>query len=194
MRSHSTLRLIAIGLILCLSGNDTGMAQSAEPVEVGTLQTFTATVESIDVEKRLVELRSAERTTTVQVPAEVRNLTQLKVGDQVVVEYYEALAAQFKKKGTSATIGVVDVELAAERALPGAKPAADITSKVSSTVVIDAVNPSTHSVTFTGPTGMTRTVNVKDPRAREFVATLKQGDEVELTYVEALAIKVEPKR
>ena len=33
---------------------------------------------------------------------------------------------------------------------------------------------------------MTRTVDVKDPKAQKFIGTLKKGDEVELTYTEAL--------
>ena len=35
---------------------------------------------------------------------------------------------------------------------------------------------------------MTRTVDVKDPKAQKFIGTLKKGDEVELTYTEALAV------
>jgi hypothetical protein len=181
-------------MTICSLGIETAVAQPTEPVKVENTTTLTAKVESIDLDKRLVELRSGERTTTVQVPAEVRNLAQLKVGDEVVVQYYEALAAEFKKKGTSQTIGVVDVTTGAERALPGKKPGAGATSKVTSTVVIEAVDHPTHSVTFIGPAGMTRTINVKDPRAQQFISTLKKGDEVELTYTEALAINVQSKR
>ncbi len=60
------------------------------------------------------------------------------------------------------------------------------TVKISNSV--DAAN---RLVSFTGPKGVKRTVAVKDPKAREFVKQLKPGDEVELTYTEALAISVE---
>ena len=40
---------------------------------------------------------------------------------------------------------------------------------------------------------MTRTVDVVDPKAQKFISTLKKGDEVELTYVEAVAVTLEPK-
>jgi hypothetical protein len=66
-------------------------------------------------------------------------------------------------------------------------------NKVNTTVVIEAVDNAAHSVTFTGPAGMTRTVDVVDPKAQKFISELKKGDEVELTYVEALAVTVEPK-
>jgi hypothetical protein len=194
VRMQSTFPFIVGALAIGALGGGTAAAQPAEPVKVENLTTLSATVESIDLDKRLVELRSEDRTTTVEVPAEVRNLAQLKVGDEVVVQYYEALAAQFKKKGTSQTIGVVDVTTGAGRALPGAKPGAGLANKVTSTVVIEAVDRPANSVTFVGPSGMTRTVNVKDPRAQQFIGTLKKGDEVELTYIEALAINVQPKR
>jgi hypothetical protein len=60
-------------------------------------------------------------------------------------------------------------------------------------VVIESVDNKTHSVTFTGPSGLSRTVDVVDPKAQKFISELKKGDEVELTYVEALAVTVEPK-
>jgi hypothetical protein len=61
-------------------------------------------------------------------------------------------------------------------------------------VIIEAVDRGTHEVTFTGPAGMTRTVEVKDPKAQQFIGTLKKGDEVEITYTEALAVSVDPGR
>ena len=82
----------------------------AQPAPVATEKTHTisATVEKIDAKQRLVELRKGEETQTIQVPPEVRNFDKIKVGDEVVVTYYEGLAAEFKKKGESKTIGVLD--------------------------------------------------------------------------------------
>jgi hypothetical protein len=169
-------------------------AQPAEPVKVERTDTLSATVESIDLDKRLVGLRAGDRSTTVQVSPEVRNLGQVKVGDQVVVEYYQGLAAEFKKKGESQTVGAVDAVTGTARTPDGAPPGAAVGNLVTTTVVIEAVDRSANSVTFTGPAGKTRTVNVKDPKAQKFISTLKKGDEVELTYTEALAVTLEPKK
>jgi len=120
---------------------------------------------------------------------------QFKVGgDEVVVTYYEGLAAEFKKKGESKTIGVLDATTGTARMPEGSgRPGAAVANKVKTTVVIESVDTKTHSVTFTGPSGLSRTVDVVDPKAQKFIAELKKGDEVELTYVEALAVTVEPK-
>jgi hypothetical protein len=49
-----------------------------------------------------------------------------------------------------------------------------------------------HTVSFTDPEGLAQTITVQDPKMRDFIKTLKVGDEVAVTYTEALAISVEP--
>jgi len=182
----------AVAALACV-GATVSIAQPTEPVHVERTQTVSATVKSIDQQKRLVELTDGKESTTIQVPPEVRNLSQLKVGDQVVVSYHEGLAAEFKKKGESTTVGVLDTTTGTARNPEGGQPGAAVGNRVRTTVVIQGVDHSSNSVTFTGPSGMTRTVEVKDPKAQKFIGSLKQGDEVELTYTEALAVTVDPK-
>ncbi|MFL6547776.1 MAG: hypothetical protein ACJ8OJ_03730 [Povalibacter sp.] len=170
------------------------IAQPTEPVQVDRVQQLSATVVSVDVAKRMVELRSGEETKTIQVPPDVRNLAQVKPGDLVVVTYHEGLGAEFKRPGESKTVGVLDTTAATSRMPEGSKPGAAVGSKVKTTVVIEAVDRSANSVTFTGPSGMIRTVDVVDPKAQQFIGTLKKGDHVELTYTEALAVTVEPQK
>jgi hypothetical protein len=184
--------LFPLGALAALAfGN---VAAQPAPVAVEKAQTISAKVESIDAKQRLVELRKGEEVRTIQVPAEVRNFDKIKVGDEVAVTYYEGLAAEFKKQGESKTVGVIDASTGTARMPEGAsRPGAAVANRVKTTVVIDSVDKSTHSVTFTGPSGMTRTVDVVDPDAQKFIAGLKKGDHVELTYVEALAVTLEPK-
>lgn len=184
--------LFPLGALAALAFG-TAVAQPA-PVAVEKTHTISATVERIDAKQRMVELRKDDQVQTIQVPPEVRNFDKIKVGDEVVVTYYEGLGAEFKKKGESKTIGVVDASSGTARMPEGSgRPGAAVGNRVQTTVVIEAVDSKKHSVTFTGPSGMTRTVDVVDPKAQKFVAGLKKGDEVELTYVEALAVTVEPK-
>jgi hypothetical protein len=185
--------LFTLGALAALDG--AGAIAQPDPVLVDQKQTITATVESIDAKQRLVELRKGDERRTVQVSPEVRNFERIKVGDEVVATYYQGLAAEFKKKGESKTIGVIDTTTGTARMPKGAdRPGAGIANKVTTTVVIETVDRNTHSVTFTGPSGLTRTVDVMDPNAQKFVSALKKGDEVELTYVEALAVTLEPRK
>ncbi len=168
-------------------------ARAADPVSVDKLQTISATVEAIDLKTRMVTLRGPEgRTETIEVPPEARNLAQVKVGDKLVVKYYQSVGASLKPKAYAATTsGNADAAVAGARAAPGAKPAGAVGGTVSATVTIDSVDQKTNTVTFKGPEGMLRNVQVQDPAAQKFVATLKKGDLVELTYTEALAVSVE---
>lgn len=71
-------------------------------------------------------------------------------------------------------------------------PAAD--AAVSTTVRIEAVDTSRHTVTFTRPDGETRNLAVVRPDAERFIETLEPGDEVEVTYREAVALSIEPNK
>jgi hypothetical protein len=126
----------------------------------------------------------------IEAGPEVRNLPQVKVGDEVVVVYYAALAAEFKEPGTG--VQGVSEEVGAGRAAEGERPGAGIGRRVTATVVIDSVDTETNTVSFVGPAGVLRTVDVQDPAAQAFIKELEKGDEVELTYTEAFAISVEP--
>jgi hypothetical protein len=164
-----------------------------EPVSVENTQSISAKVEAIDHDKRLVSLRAPNgRAATVEVAPDVRNLDQVQPGDSVVVKYHQALAAQLVKKGSTDTRDRVDVTDAVARAEPGQRPGAAVGSKVTTTVVIDSVDQSFQTVTFRGPNGMLRTVAVETPQGKEFIQRLRRGDEVEVTYTEALAVSVEP--
>jgi hypothetical protein len=180
--------------VLVLGGLAAHASAGPEPVKVENKQTLTATVTAIDMEKRLVTLKADNgNQTTVEVSPEVTNLPQVKTGDKVLVQYYQGLAAAFKKPGESTTVGKVDQTDAVARAAPGEKPGAAVGTTVTTTVVIEAVDKAKNTVTFTGPQGVQRTVDVKDPSAQKFVSQLKKGDHVELTYTEALAVAVTPK-
>jgi hypothetical protein len=162
-----------------------------KPVEVGDTVQVTATVEAIDLADRLVTLRGPEgNSVTVEVGPEVRNLAQVKVGDRVVVAYYAAIAAEFKKPGEG--VKGVQADVASARAEPGARPGGIVGGQVKATVIIDSVDAKSNTVSFTGPQGMLRTITVQNPDAQAFIKKLKKGDEVEITYTEALAISVEP--
>jgi len=168
-------------------------AAPPDPINVENTETLTATVESIDQATRMVTLRAANgKSQTIEVSPDVENLPQVKAGDKVMVRYYEGLAAQLKKKG-EATPGreVKQAELAA-KAPAGQRPAGLVGSTVNSTVVIQAVDKAANTVTFDGEDGTTHTVAVKKPEAQKFIAGLKKGDEVDITFTQALAVSVEP--
>jgi hypothetical protein len=146
----------------------------------------TATVAKIDHATREVTLKADDGQEYSFVASEdVQNLPQVQVGDVVTVAYAEAFVYEVHKGGTAADGGTV---VAGGRAEPGAKPAGVIARETSVTVLITAIDPAAPSVTFQGPGGNTRTIKVLHPEKLQGVSV---GDTVDITYTEALAIKVE---
>lgn len=151
----------------------------------------TATVESIDQASRLVTLRGEDGiATTVLVSEDVRNLPQVKEGDQVVVSYYEAIAAEVKKPGEG--VQGVEADVSTVRADPGEMPAGGAGVLLRTTVTIDSVDKQMNTVTFMNAAGQLRTLAVQSSEGREFIKGLKKGDQVEVAYTEAVAVEVKP--
>lgn len=147
----------------------------------------TATVVSVDQTNRLVTLENADgRKDTIAVGPEVRNLGQVKRGDQVIVTYYESVLYHLLPAG-SAEPGVAAVE-AADRAQPGEKPGAIAADAVTVTVTVLAVDKSAPSLTVKNPQGEVVTLPVRDASRLDPV---KVGDLLQITYSQALAIAVE---
>jgi Cu/Ag efflux protein CusF len=162
------------------------------PVVSGTVAQntvrVTATVEAIDLKNRMVTLKGPDgKSTKVHVDEQVRNLPQVKKGDQVVVTYYESLAFEVNRPGTGAP-GVVVAE-DVRRAQPGQRPGGTAAQAVTLTATIQAIDTKANTVTLKDPDGELTTIKVRDPSRLEKV---KVGDLIDITYTEALAIAVEP--
>jgi len=154
------------------------------------MKTVTATVESIDLATRAVTLKGPDgKVMGLKVGEEVKNLPQVKVGDKVTVTYYESIAAQIIKPGTGPASAA---QQAVATAKPGEKPAGAMVQQVTVVAAVEAIDKTTQHVTLKGPEGNTVEVKVKNPKNLEGV---KVGDEVAITYTEAMAVSVEkPKK
>jgi hypothetical protein len=158
-----------------------GKGVAANVVEI------TATVQAVNKADRTVTIKGPKgNVETITAGPEVKNFDQIKVGDQVVLRYVEALSLELKKGG-KAPVERTDSTMAGT-AKPGEKPAAGVGRQVQVTANVVAVDAATQTVTLKGPQ---RTVNlhVGDPAQFKLV---KVGDQVEATYTEAMALSVEP--
>jgi hypothetical protein len=158
-------------------------------VERKNVEKVAAVVEAINVQNRIVTLRSLTRDASVvmEVGDEVRNLDQVKVGDRVVVEFLEAMAVDLKKGGgmtPSAGVGG-----AAARAKLGEKPAAALGGAVEVVATIIGIDADEPSVTLKGPEGKVIEVLVQHP---EKLAEVDVGDQIIITYKRAVAVAVTP--
>lgn len=186
-------RLLFAGLTIgwlaaCQSGSDDQVAVKGAVVERAV--EASAVVVSVDQETRLVVLEREDGTKVkIVAGSEVRNLDQVDPGDRVVIRYLQAIAAQMAEPGK---VAETEGASAVARAPEGEKPKALAGAEIRTTVRIVSVDMEINQVVFTPPDGIVRSVVVREPEMQEFVRTLEPGDEVDVTFTEALAISVEP--
>jgi Cu/Ag efflux protein CusF len=181
--------LLAAAALLCACAGNSPMGGSTKPS--GRMEEATqarATVTAVDPSTRTVSLKEASgEELDVVVTDAVKNLDQIKPGDEVVVTYTEALAWQVKPAAQGAPGASANVS--GTTAKPGEKPSASGTRAVTVTATITAIDPKNGTVTITGPTGRTQTVKARDPNNLKQVQV---GDLVDITYSEAVALAVKP--
>jgi hypothetical protein len=183
---RSTVAVLSTAVLLAACA-----PQPPKPLALSETVEASAIVEAIDYSTREVVLRDAQgRQSLVKAGPEVRNLAQVKKGDRVIVRFTEGFAAQVVKPGTG--VAGVQADTSATRAAPGERPAATVGEQIRTTVKVYDVDPYANTIEVTGPRGYNRRLKVKDPQAIAFIRGLKKGDEVEVTFSEALAISVEP--
>jgi hypothetical protein len=178
-----------------LAGCATTSQEPPQPVKIENTEEVRATVEAVDPVTRMMSLKGPDgNVVTVEVDKEVRNLPQVKVGDHVVVRYYEALGAELKARAGSSTGAAADADTAVTvgRAEEGQRPAGVVTAQTSTVVKIKDVDTKNNVVSFYGEDGLLRAFPVQTDQGKAFIKKLKPGDEVGVTYTEALAVSVEP--
>lgn len=189
---RKSLILVGLLVLVALSGfafaTDQPASQGQMPaLEKSNLVEITATVEKLNLKKRMITLKGPEgNTVTFKVDKSVKNLPQVKVGDQVLVRYYQSILVRVEKPG-QAKEGVKQYATAAT-AEPGKKPAGVAINSITVNTTIEAIDKENNTVTLKGPKGKTQVVKVQDPKNLENVSV---GDKVVITYTEALAVNVE---
>jgi hypothetical protein len=189
MRLYVLLIVVLVAIALPLAAQTGQVAAASAPGKAGIAQTVdvTATITAIDKATRDVTLKGPQgNEMTVTAGPEVRNFNKLKVGDQVMAKYVEALTLELVKGGGQKVARTEDV--AGGRAKEGAQPAGAVGRQVTIVADVTAVDAAKQTVTLKGPK---RTVElpVKDPEQFKLISV---GDQVQATYTQALALAVEP--
>jgi len=155
---------------------------------------LTATVDSVDVKKRIVVLKDANgNTMQMNVAKTVNDLEKVKKGDVFVVEHAQAIAVGLTAAPKDAKPGVSGVRSVTVAGKGSAKPFEETTDTIYATVKISTIDAKTRIVTFTMPSGEKQKVKV-DPAVLG-LEKFKAGDDVMVEFVDDTAIGfVTPKK
>jgi hypothetical protein len=147
--------------------------------------TLSGTVETIDREKRVVNIKTPDGTfQTIDVPPAAKRFDELKVGDKVSITYHNTVSARLKPPGEAP----VDTVSKTSTAGQGERPGGTASQERTMTVTISAIDPNASSITFTGPNGWKYTRRVVDPTGLDKV---KVGDKVDITWDTDVTVAVQ---
>lgn len=155
---------------------------------------LTATVDSVDVKKRIVVLKDANgNLAQMNVSKEISDLEKVKKGDVFVIEHAQAIAVGLSAAGKDAKPGVSGVRSITIAGKGSAKPFEEIADTVYATVKISTIDAKSRIVTFTMPNGEKQKVKVD--KSVLGLEKFKVGDDVMIEFVDDTALGfVTPKK
>lgn len=172
------LAVVALGACSAMQGQ--------QPASRGSLVTASAVVESVDQSTRQARLRDTVSgdVFTVTASPEVTNLPQVRPGDVVEVDFFEATTvAMADPADTGEALTTVTAATSPAGALPGGL-AAVTTSLV---VTVRSYDAASGLATFTLPDGQTRRATVP-PELRDFAQARRPGQRVAISLTDAVAV------
>jgi Cu/Ag efflux protein CusF len=187
--------LASLGLAIAVALSGTAAAQTAAvvggtaPGKAGVAEVvkLTATITALDKATRDVTLKGPQgNEITLTAGSEVKNFDQMKVGDQVNVEYLQALTLELKKGGGLVVARTEQKGGAAAK--PGERPAGAMGRQVTIVADVIATDPAKQTITLKGPK-QTVDMRIADPEQFKRIA---KGDQVEATFTQAVALAVTP--
>jgi len=172
------------------------LALSPALAQTTAMKDAVGAAEAVKITAKITAIDTTTRTVTVVGPRgrsvslvagdNVKNFAQMKVGDDVVLRYMEAVSVALEK--STADRSETQTSSGPMTAAPGAKPAAGATRTTTIVANIQSVDAAAQSVVLEGPGGKYVEVKVKDPAVFKQV---KANDKVKITYTEAVLLNVE---
>ncbi|HSB95017.1 MAG TPA: hypothetical protein VLC91_01110 [Spongiibacteraceae bacterium] len=197
MRKTLTITMLALSAALPAFAQISPQQQEETVSQAGNVTKtqvvkMTALVVDIDKKTRTLTLKQADgQSFDIVAGDEVRNFAQIKLNDEVVVDYVRSVSMALKKVGADHSSPAAPIEaVVAARAKPGEKPAAVLGRSVSAVAEVIDVDPAAKTMTLRGPRGHIVVLDVKNP---DHFKLVKEGDQVQVDYTEAVAISVQPK-
>ena len=147
--------------------------------------TLSGTVETIDHEKRVVNIKTPEgKFQAIDVPPAAKRFDELKVGDKVSITYNNTVSARLKPPGEAP----VNTATGTSTAGQGERPGGTASQERVMTASITDIDKNAQSITFTGPNGWKYSRRVLDPTVLD---KIKVGDQVDITWDTNVTVAVQ---
>jgi hypothetical protein len=142
---------------------------------------------SVDQNKKLVTLQSANGKQVTLHAYNPYNLAAAKPGEPFVAKFYEIATIQKLAPGQSPpapslTVGIVSAE-------PGQTPGAAFGGQYQFAVTVDAIDKNDKAISIKGPDGVVEVVDVANPETLEQVQV---GEHIVVTLTDAVVVALDP--
>jgi hypothetical protein len=177
--------VFSIATLLVACASEGGPKVSREDTQVSS---FRARVAEVDQTTRLVTLVDEKGAKTrFRADEAVKNLPQVKVGDEVIGKLVESLAVEVRKATPADQQTPASVTEALATAEPGEKPAGLYVRQVQALYKIESIDKAQGGGTLRDANGKSTFVKVRDPSVLDRV---KVGDTVVVTLTQGLSLEV----
>jgi hypothetical protein len=162
-------------------------APASHSVSEGAVTHVTGTIEAISPTTREVTVRIDGKLHTFAVKSDVKRFAELKVGDKLTADYYEAVVMELRKPGESAPQAASGGEV---MRVPGqgVRPSGALVQQQVASVEVKAIDTKTPAITVLTDDARIVTMKVKHPARLQAV---KVGDKIDVLYTEALIVSIE---
>lgn len=188
MKLHALTKAITLATVLS-TVSFSAVAADIPLSAVVEADQVTTKVLAVDAANHQVVLEGAEgREVNVQLSDKAKNLGNLKVGDKVTVEVIRSVAAYLDTDVDKGLPGSTERtgEIRATKDDPN--PGGEAFRQVQVQLQITKIDLPKNQVTFKGPRGHSKTVNVEKPEVQEKLKDLKVGQSVVVTYTDVLKV------
>jgi hypothetical protein len=188
MKLHALTKAITLATVLS-TVSFSAVAADIPLSAVVEADQVTTKVLAVDAANHQVVLEGAEgREVNVQLSDKAKNLGNLKVGDKVTVEVIRSVAAYLDTDVDKGLPGSTERtgEIRATKDDPN--PGGEAFRQVQVQLQITKIDVAKNQVTFKGPRGHSKTINVEKPEVQEKLKDLKVGQSVVVTYTDVLKV------
>lgn len=185
---NSLTRAIVLATVL---GAVSLSAHAADIPLSGTLEAdqLVTKVLSVDAAKHQVVLEGAEgKPVHVQLSDQAKDLGHLKVGDRVRVTVTRSVVAVLDTDIDKGTPGANERSAVVRATADNPNPGGAAYRQVQVQLKITAIDLKQNQLTFEGPAGNKKVVNVEHPQVQQRLKDLKVGQSVLVTYTDILQV------
>ena len=161
-------------------------AAQAEGVSSATQVTLHGKIVDVDKAQKLVTLEGPQGRKVALRVDNPANLAAAKVGEPVVVRFYEV--ASIRKKRAGENVAAVSLKEGISGTTPGGAPGGTATGLARIVVTVVAIDQANGTITVKGPDGAVETVKARNPKN---LTKVKVGDELIVSLWRAIVVSLE---